>query len=57
MRLLNMRTCILNWDIHVTYMTLVHLTSSEIMFGVEYLKSEINTVLPDNLDASKESLS
>jgi hypothetical protein len=30
---------------------------SKIMFGVEYLKSEISTILSDNLDASKQPLS
>ena len=41
----------------ILYMTLVQLTPSKIMFGVEYLKSEISTVLSDNLDASKDPLS
>jgi len=39
------------------YMTLVQLTPSKIMFGVEYLKSETSTVLFDNLDTSREPLS
>jgi hypothetical protein len=38
-------------------MTLVQLTPSKIMLGVECLKSETSTVLFDNLDASKEPLS